>query len=138
MISEIMQGITTQYDLSSTGMSYLSSVPLYLDHAPQNVDYPIITYKVISSPRSWAMNGSTPFKYANARIQFSVYGNENQLEDCMKITDQLESVFDFIPLTLNNGVTHICTKIMDESVAFYNENEKIWTVVQDMRIRTGK
>jgi len=125
-------------------VSNVSSItcPCYFDHAPQTLTdgseakYPIIIINAISSPRTYSMLDDTNYNhtYARVRIQFRVFGNEDQQQEAMDISDILEDTFKFkIGGSIGNAnIRWIGTYINDQNIKFFEEGEKIWSINTDM------
>ena len=116
----------------------LSGVNFYQDHAPQDVDYPIITFKVITYAPSMAM-GTTGNDYADYTVQFNVYGNDQQYSDLITLLQKIEDTYHRkTNISLNNDVTLICSKIKGGNISYFNQTEKIWQLSEDFVFKVGK
>lgn len=134
LLTETQKYIYSTYMLTAG----LSATPFYFNHAPQGTDYPIVTYNVVSNVPTMAM-GSTGNDYAQYRIQFQVFVNEQQYSQGMSILQSLEDTFHRkTNVTLNNDVTLICSKIQGNVISFFNSEEKIWQISEDYSFMVGK
>lgn len=136
ILNELIKGIVLEWAQAG------NSVDLYHDHAPQGTAYPFMTFNIVSSPRTFAMAataGGTPHSYSlNTRVQFSVFGNEDQLAEVMAAMAEIEDTFAFQELSLSNGVTSICAHVVDQRVAYFDRDNKVWTATTDMIFRAGE
>ena len=137
LINELVKAIVAKYIASG------NTTPFYFNHAPQTEVYPIIIFDVIGTVRNLGMaNGSHTaiYKYNDVRVQFSVYGNEQQMSEIITVSDQLESIFDLgiANLTLGDDCTHICTNMANQRIGYYNSEEKIYSITTDYIIKVGK
>jgi len=132
--SELQKYIYTTFTTTAS----LSTTPFYLNHAPQDTSYPIVTYNVISNVPSMAM-GSTGNDYGTYRIQFQVFVNEPDYSAGMTILNDIESAFHRQSnVTLSNDVTLICAKVQGNVVTFFNDEEKVWQISEDYSFMVGK
>ena len=130
--SELQKHIVTTYDNAS---ATFGSVQLYFNHATQTTDYPFIVFNSVSNTNSQAFSGA---EYLTSRIQFSIYGNEDQYSTLIDLSDKLENTFHRkTDINLNNSIRLICSKVMDTKIQFYNDNEKIWNITQDYKFELG-
>jgi hypothetical protein len=139
LIQEIKKGIWTKYQLDT--LWTVDNIALYLDHAPQSVNYPIIKVSHISSNQTMAMLSDTNpvgWDYSDGRWQFSIFGNDRQHSDLEDITDRLEDLYHRKSLPTGNGVTHIATISYNNNTTFFDEGVKVWGIHLDMRIIVGR
>jgi hypothetical protein len=114
----------------------LSGVEMWLNHAPDDIEYPLITFNVVSLVPSMAMDDHD---YGDYRVQFTVYGNEQMFTNCMTIMQNIESTYHRKSnINLNNGVNLICSKVNGGNISFFNDQEKIWQISEDFRFMVGK
>jgi hypothetical protein len=142
-----MSGILqeTILGLMNTVSSNITDTPCYLNHIPQTLvngnesQYPCIIFNVISSPRTYSMKDGSGdnHTYSRVRVQFTVFGNEDQQQEAMDISDELENLFKFKSDTLDGDVNWICTHISDQNIKFYEEGEKVWSINTDMIFTMG-
>jgi hypothetical protein len=130
--SEIIKAIANKYIESKKTYSF------YFDHAPINSDgsalaYPVITFKIVDVQNNFSMPNKT---YNMARVQFNIYGNENQFSDLVDIMGEIEDLYHLQTLTVS-GYTHVCTKFLNKRINYYDGGEKIYTVTCDCMIFTG-
>lgn len=117
--------------------SALDDYPLYHNHAPQNPDYPITIYNIVSAKTSLSMNPSgKPNNYLNTRVSFTVYVNENGEDEANTILEKIEELFNGTTLTLETG-HFMCTNKDSENIGFYNSQEKVYGYNQDYIIKIG-
>jgi len=129
---------TIKHIYSTQQVSSLSAIPFYQDHAPEGVDYPIITFKIITNNPSMAM-GTTGNDYAEFTTQFNVYVNEQQYSNGISYLQGIEDLYHRkTDISLNNNVTLICSKVKGGNISFYNQNEKIWQLSEDFTFMVGK
>lgn len=136
---EIKKAIYAKYQTST--LFTVDAVPLYLDHVPASVAYPIIVVHPISSGNSMAMPSlaqPTGFDYEDGRWQFMIYGNDRQHVQIEDIADRLEDLFHRSSLPTGNGVTHIATISIDQYTTFWDQQQKIWTLMMQFRILAGR
>jgi len=141
IVSEVKKAIRAHY--LTTTLWTTNAYPLYEDHVPQSVTYPLITYYHISSNNRYAMTNNLTghpkgYDYIWSRWQFSVFANDRQnmlLED---ITDRVEDAYHKTPLILGNNCTHIATLVQNGHTLFYDQQQKIWSVHLQFWIWAGK
>lgn len=126
--SKIIEGIKTLYNLSYN---------IYYDHAPSSIDYPIITYMVVDSPKSNSMSGlTTPNEYSYCRVQFSVYCNEKQVATAYTAIAELQALYNYC--TLSVGSSHfVCMKSIGDAYPIFDRDEKIYIFNQDYLVIVG-
>ena len=136
LINELVKAIVTKYTTSG------NTTPFYFNHAPQTEIYPIIIFDIIGTVRNLGMADTTHtaiYKYNDVRVQFSVYGNEQQMSEIITVSDQLEGLYDLNgALTLGDDSTHICTHMANQRIGYYNSEEKIYSITTDYIIKVGK
>ena len=139
LIQEIKMGLYAKYQ--TTTLWTVDAIPFYLDHVPQSVNYPVICCYHISGNFDMAMpNLATKpegWDYCNSRFQLSIYGNDKNHVQIEDIAKRLSLAFHRTSLTLGNNCTHIATILINDRTAFWDANQKIWTVSQDYRIMAG-
>lgn len=140
IIEQIKRAIWTKYQ--TTTLWTVDAIPMYLDHVPQSVAYPIITIDYINSNNTMAMPELTSkpegFDYVDARIQFSVFGNDRQNVQITDIQDRLEDIYHRQQLTLGSNCTFIAMISLNQGTKFYDEKQKIWHISNDYRVLAGK
>lgn len=116
------------------------STPLYLLDAPAGTAYPLTTFRIVDSPRQFAMKDSPSgaiHEYSNVRVQFSTYGNADQLATCMSISAAIENLYKFTTAELEGGVTQIWSQPANAALTFFEAGEKIYNVTTDLLFRIG-
>lgn len=133
ILQELIKGIMDEWD---------DSYPMYYNHCPQGVEYPLVVFNIIDSPRTYAMGDSSlhtdPFQYTKSRISFTVYGNENQMNNIMTISQNIENIYKFQKLSFGNGVTGIFSWVADQRIGFFEKGDKVWSVTTDMIFMVGE
>lgn len=134
ILQDMIAGIVAKWEDTSPSTS------MYFNHAPQDTQYPVITFNVIDSPRTFGMGASagSPHQYTRARVSFQVFGNENQVADIMTLADSLETCYSFQTLTLSGDVMSICCHMGDQRITFFDKEEKVWVITTDMFFRLGQ
>lgn len=140
IIQVLKKAILTKYQNST--LYTVDAIPMYLDHVPQAVNFPVICVYAVSSNQSMAMvsqSAANGYDYVDSRFRFTVYGNERQHSQLEDIADRLEDVFHRQSLTLSDAtITHIATISINQNTTFYDQQNKIWSINQTFRILAGK
>ena len=142
LLPSIMEGVVSLYTAEAANVSsVLYDIPLYFNHAPEQKSdgnrqlYPLIIYNVIDSVPNYSMGTTLPNKYTVARIQISVYVNEEELSIGSNILDKVESILAFKTFTTSNNLMAIIPAT--EGINFPDDNQKIYNFTQDFMVYMG-
>ena len=136
---EIKKSIYAKYQTST--LFTVDHIPLYLDHVPSNLEYPIIVVHPVSSGNTMAMpdiSNNIGWDYVDGRWQFSLYSNDLQHVQLEDICDRIEDLYHRQSLPTANGVSHLATFSVDQRTAFFDESLKIWSIYMQFRIIAGR
>jgi len=139
IIEQIKRAIYLKYQTST--LYAVDNIPLYLDHVPQSVKYPIIVVRHNSSGNTMAMPSAVKpngFDYVDARFRFLICSNDRQHVQLEDIADRLEDLYHRTSLPTSNSVTHIATISVNQQTIFFDEGQKIWSIPCDYRIIAGR
>lgn len=132
---EILKGIYKKYDLD---------YPIYFQRAPSKdgvteVTYPFVIYTLVSDPRDYSMkgDGTAPNKYISARIQFTVYANEDQDTIASTIVSDLEELYDECTDLDVSGYNFMRMNCLGGPIDFYDSQEKVYKYIQDYQVQVG-
>jgi SpoU rRNA methylase family enzyme len=118
-----------------TSASALSGIPCYLNHAPLDTNYPVITFNFVSNPITMAMDNHN---YMTSRVQINVYGNDQQYSECMDIVENLQNALHRkLNISLNNDITMICSKAIGGAITYFENDDNVWHFTQDYQMMVG-
>ena len=130
-MKELFAGITTHFKTTNT-LNTLLSGQLYPHEAPQNASFPYGIYYLITDFNE--VDFSDTHEHIN--IQFSLFSDEESMEQILNIFDAAKSLFDFSEITVTGHTLIDCAR----SNAFLKrdtENET-WSYIIDYDILLEK
>jgi len=129
LITAAMKAIYSRWNLTQ---------PLYFNHVPSEVEYPFVIYNIISSPRFHSMgNSGKAWNYADIRVQFTVFANEDGTTVGRTIVDAINDLYDQASITIS-GKNFVCCMAEGEGISFFNSEEKVWQFVNDYKFTIGE
>ena len=108
--------------------------------APQGQVYPLATFQIVDAPTKFAMKDNSYgniHEYNDVRVQFNVFGNADQLSDCIEISGNIETAYKFVHQELEDGVTQIWCQPANNRIQYFEGEHKVWHIITDMIFKIG-